>query len=486
MQSKKHEKQNNRVNVIIYELNEVPWEIVDLYIKERPHSNLASLIVKSSCLTTVNEDPTPFQPWRTWPTFHKSMYSDEHNSFDLGQNPKTFYGENIWDVAEANGLRVGLFGVMQSWPPHQLKNGGFYIPDTFSPSPEAFPESMRRFQEFNLLMTKRNNFSSESNLNIWELLLVGMDFVKKGITPYTVYNIGLSLIKERIDARYKAGRSILQVLPGFDLYWKLHLKYQPNLSIFFTNHVAGMMHRYWGDGVPGYAEVFNHRVDKVFSTFICKAMDMFDHQLGRIMNFVSQNQNTVLIVASSMGQGPIPPVLDVQESYVVEDTKRLVSALNLGNAQEGLAMYPRTALIFSNEENAKTAIKQLQSVTSRSGLKFYDFNLYENSLTFAIKADSASPGLSRDVSYSSSLEEKSLTTLTTGKVEELGISIKTRPGGGNTAYHTPEGIFITYGSGIVPNPSRQKVSVLDAAPSILSLLDLPQPESLRGKPISLF
>jgi hypothetical protein len=215
-------------------------------------------------------------------------------------------------------------------------------------------------------------------------------------------------------------------------------------------------------------------------------MDMFDHQLGRIMNFVSQNQNTVLIVASSMGQGPIPPVLDVQESYVVEEPSRLVSALNLGKAQEGIAMYPRTALIFSNEENAKAAIKKLQSVTSSSGLKFYDFNLYENSLTFAIIADSASPGLSRDVSYSSSLEEKSLTTLTTGKIEDLGISIKTRPGGGNTAYHTPEGIFITYGSGILPNPSRQKVSVLDAAPSILSLLDLPQPESMKGKSISLF
>jgi hypothetical protein len=212
-------------------------------------------------------------------------------------------------------------------------------------------------------------------------------------------------------------------------------------------------------------------------------MDMFDHQLGRIMNFVSQNQNTVLIVASSMGQGPIPPILDVQESYVLEDPRRLVSALNLGNAEEGLAMYPRTALNFYNEKNAKAAIKQLQSVTSISGLKFDDFNLYENSLTFAIGSGSHSPGLSRDVSYSSSLEEKSLTT---GKVEDLGISIKTRPGGGNTAYHTPEGIFITYGPEIAPNPSRQKISVLDAAPSVLSLLDLPQLESMRGKSISLF
>lgn len=481
MQSKTYEQQNKRMNVIIYELNEVPWEIVDLYLKKRSKSNLESLIKNSSCLTTVHDDPVPSQPWRTWPTFHKSMYTEEHNSFDLGQEPKTFHGENIWDVAEANGLRIGLFGPMQSWPPHQPRNGGFYIPDTFSQSSETFPESMRRFQEFNLLMTKRNGFSSDFNLNAWDLFLAGLDVFKKGISPYSIYNICQSLIKERTDQRYKAGRSIIQVLPCFDLYWKLHLEHQPNLSIFFTNHVAGMMHRYWGDGVPEYAEAFSYKVDSIFTNFIIQAMDYFDHQLGQIMNFISQNQNTILIVASSMGQGPVPPGSE-QNCYVLEDINRLVSTLNLGEVEEGLAMYPRIPLKFPNEKSALSAITALRSVTSSAGAMFGDFKLYENSLTFAIHFDYSSVGLSKEVSYSSSSGEKSLTT---GQIEDLGISIKTRPGGANTAYHTPDGIFISYGPGIVPNQSRQKISILDAGPSILSFLDLPQSKSMHGKPFNI-
>ena len=34
----------SRRDVILYELNEVPWTIVDYYITRRPNSNLAELI----------------------------------------------------------------------------------------------------------------------------------------------------------------------------------------------------------------------------------------------------------------------------------------------------------------------------------------------------------------------------------------------------------------------------------------------------------
>lgn len=492
MQSKSYGKQNQRMDVILYELNEVPWEIVDLYIKKYPKSNLASLLANGCCMTTVNEDPVSFQPWITWPTFHKSMYSEEHNSFQLGQDPSTIYGENLWDVAESNGLRIGLFGPMQSWPSHKPENGGFYIPDTFSRSADTFPESMKRFQEFNLLMTKRNGFSSEAKLNIRELLLMGLDILKKGLHYYSVYHICQSLIKELIDERYKAARSVIQVLPSFDLYWKLHLESKPNLSIFFTNHVAGMMHRYWGHGVPGYAEAFDYKVDNIYSSFITEAMGRFDHQLGRVMKFVSRNPNTVLLVASSMGQGAVPSGGDGRECYLIKDVKRLISKLNLEDAEEGLAMYPRTSLKFHNHESAEAAITALQSITSSAGLKFREFILHENTLSFVIQPFN-STDLTRDVTYSP-LPEKSLikgalpgeiSPSTSGQIEDLGIEIKIRPGGGNTAYHTPEGIFISYGTGVVPNQSRQLIDILDAAPSILSLLDLPQPKSMKGKPVDI-
>src|SRR4051812_28857551 len=103
----KRARSNGRRSVILYELNEVPWEIIDLYTSRKPGSTVARLTSSARCQTTVNDDPEHLSPWRTWPTFHKGLYSKDHGSFELGQDPATFRGENIWDVAEAEGLRFG-------------------------------------------------------------------------------------------------------------------------------------------------------------------------------------------------------------------------------------------------------------------------------------------------------------------------------------------------------------------------------------------
>lgn len=478
MESQIYEREKKARNVIIYELNEVPWEIVDLYVKQRPKSYLARLIQEGSCLTTVNEDPIALKPWRTWSTFHKSMYTNEHNSFDLGQDPATFRGNSIWEIAEANELSIGLFGVLQSWPPHKPKAGGFYVPDTFSKQSEAFPESLSWFQEFNLRMTKNNGFSAESNLNPRQLVTAGLKLVNQGLSPYSIRNTCLHLVKERLDRRYKAGRSILQVLPCFDLYWKLHLKHKPNLSIFFTNHVAGMMHRFWGDLVPRYLEEFDYTPNRFLGDFIIEAMDRFDHQIGTVIKFVAKNPDTILIVASSMGQGSVPKNTKMEESYVVRDVGKFASELNLGEVEEGMHMYPRTALNFPDDKSMQKAIAALQTVTTASGLKFYNFRTYNRSLIFSITSGS-SKNLSEDVCYSPLQQDSN--ALRQGKISDLGIAIQHRPGGGNTGHHIPEGIFISYGAAIEPNSTREKMSLLDVAPSILKLLGLSKSQSMRGK-----
>ena len=166
-------------DVILYELNEVPWSVVDYYVEQRPDSNFAALVKNGQSLTTVNSGPAGrLQPWRTWPTLHTSMY--DHNSFDLGQDPDTFRGDPIWDVAEKAGLNVGLFGPLQSWPARKFAHGGFYIPDTFSQDSKTYPESLRGFQDFNLSMTRKMGFDSNVALNPRMLAGAGLDLLRHG------------------------------------------------------------------------------------------------------------------------------------------------------------------------------------------------------------------------------------------------------------------------------------------------------------------
>lgn len=69
-------------------------------------------------------------------------------------------------------------------------------------------------------------------------------------------------------------------------------------------------------------------------------MDLFDRHLGLILRYMKANPATVLIVAASMGQGPIR-YRHLGRTFVVERPETLLAELELPAAEVGLAMYPR-------------------------------------------------------------------------------------------------------------------------------------------------
>jgi hypothetical protein len=385
----------------------------------------------------------------------------------LGQDPDTFRGVNIWDVAEQEGLSVGLFGPLQSWPPRQFAHGGFYVPDTFARTPATIPASLSRFQEFNLSMTSELGFSPDAPVGPGRMIGAGLDMVRKGLSPWSTRKLARQLLRERKDARFKAGRSMMQALPAFDLFWRMVRKTDPDLSIFFTNHVAGMMHRFWGDAVPGYSEQYGYEVDEVFGGFVVEAMDLFDHQLGVILKRVDAHPGTVLVIAASMGQGSIP-YEHIAETYVVDDLSRLASTLGLGPVEEGLSMYPMNSLEFPTEASAMRAGEILPLVMSGGEPLISDVRVDGVSVSFRVRLEFDGAELSHDVEFRTEVGGAK----TAGTIEALGISTAKRLGGGNTAYHIPDGIFITYGNGVEPDSSRSQFDVREASTEVLGHLGL--------------
>ncbi len=117
-----------------------------------------------------------------------------------GQDPTTFRGEPIWDVAESAGLSVGVFGPMQSWPARRFRHGGFYIPDTFSRDAKTFPPTLETFQTFNLAMTGENGFSPDAAMHPKALAATAATLVRQGLTPpRSMATLGTHLVKERVD-----------------------------------------------------------------------------------------------------------------------------------------------------------------------------------------------------------------------------------------------------------------------------------------------
>jgi hypothetical protein len=466
--------------VIVYELNEVPWEIVDRFVSKRPQSALAGLLRDGDTMTTVVDDLVPLQPWRTWPTFHKSLNPVEHKSFDLGQDPRTFHGPAIWDVVEEAGGSVGLWGPLQSWPAREFKHGSFYFPDTFSIDAKTFPTSLSRFQAFNLKATQENGFSSDAPVKPADVIGVGVDLARQGLTLRTTATMVQQLIKERRDRRYKGRRSLMQAPLNFDLYWKLQRKYRPDLSIFFTNHVAGMMHRFWGDAIAGYAEQEGYPADPVFGEFIDSGMELADQQLAKIRRYVEAHPDTFLLVAASMGQGPVP-YERLGGVFVVEQPDRLASVLGLPKIKANLAMYPHVALQLPEIDDALPAAQALATVRRGNGAPLFgDLRLLGSVVSFQVDNYGGAQEGETAMTVGPLADGRDTHSLT---LEELGIAVQPRLGGSNTAYHVPEGMAVAFGTGVKADQGRRKVDILDVTPSLLSdVLGLEPAASMKGKP----
>ena len=96
-------------------------------------------------------------PWTTWPTLHRGVNNNYHGIQFINQ-PLDYAKKYppIWEVLQRNGIKVGVFGSLQSYPPIVSENISFYLPDTFSPDDDAYPKLLKEFQSFNLKICSKN------------------------------------------------------------------------------------------------------------------------------------------------------------------------------------------------------------------------------------------------------------------------------------------------------------------------------------------
>lgn len=307
-------------NVILLEVNEVPLSIWDRYASAHPNSSTARLMEGSHQLQTVSEDvgyetrrsnsgvaiqKQQLAPWTTWPTVHRGVTNIEHGIWDIGQDltePNRAHPP-VWDILAANGVSVGVFGSLHSYPIPSEYNYSFYVPDPFAAGSETIPTDVEAFQAFSLGATRR------SSRNVG-----GVDprqaasFVAKspllGLRPSTGVALARQLIEERRNPAVATRRRAFQSLVGFDVFDKLLNSHRPAFSTFFVNHVAAAMHRYWAAAYPEDYE--NPQGDQkwrvTYRDEIDFAMGVVDQIIERLLKFCDDNPTYSLAIASSMGQ----------------------------------------------------------------------------------------------------------------------------------------------------------------------------------------
>jgi hypothetical protein len=339
--------------LILYELNEVPWRVIDWYIQRRPSSAFAHLLRSAKTFTTVTKDEGELHPWTTWPTLHRGVYNARHNIRFINQDlTEANAYPPIWETLTMSGKKVGVFGSLQSYPP--VQNGyAFYVPDTFSPGCETFPQEYLAFQRFNLRQTQQDGAQAAPLQFDTSILSDVLKMMQVGLSISSCITIAMHVAKERFNPLYRSRRSVLQGVVAFDIFKYALNKTKPDFCTFFTNHVAGMMHRYWKHTFPEDFDFNLHTsADNFHAGSIEFAMDVADEQLAYLIKYVDSVEG-VLILASSMGQEAIERGEYFGE-WRIKDVPKFLSSIGWqAPVQNMLAMQPDFNFSFDSEADAE-------------------------------------------------------------------------------------------------------------------------------------
>jgi hypothetical protein len=453
--------------LLVLEINEIPWRVIDLYSHDKRYSAINDFFSRALTFTTFTVDkPGMMDPWVTWPSLHRGMSNTSHNVKNLGQDPTTFKGVPIWEEFRNLGHSIGICGSMQSWPPLDPGPGGFYIPDTFAHDASCIPAHIQPFQSFNLNQVARNGrVVNGGGLVQMDTLKIICSMPSLGISTRTIIMLILQLFGERIDPSVRARRPIFQAILMWDIFRKLYQpKMPPTFSTFFTNHVAGIMHRYWKHIFP---EDFDGKYDyepKVHLETMDFAMRVLNDILAEALNFTKLNPDLVLVFATSMGQGPIKYNSHNGYETSIFDPSALmhVFGLDLSHYKPLLAMAPQAAVEISNISLRKSLITNLESARTLTGNKI--FVVLEMGISLSIT--SITPSL-EDIKAGGFFKNLGGALV---PWNDAGIAMnKVDPG---TAYHIPEGVLAVVASGITSQDTRSPLPVDQVKEMLIGLTGL--------------
>lgn len=467
-------------NIILFELNEVPFRVIDYYYEKFPQSTLAQTLSKSYQFETLTKDEGHLHPWSTWPTIHRGVNNEKHGIKDIGQDLTKVNKDypSIWEILKNKEIKTGVCASLHTYPvPENYCDYKFFIPDPFSPVPKAHPKHVIPFQKFNLDMARKSVRNVDISINKLGAIKLGLSFPKLGITFSTIKDVIGQIISERRASWKSTRRRTYQSVLAFDVFYKLLKKEKPQFATFLSNHAASAMHRYWAATFPKDYKDNNLSEEWInrYSGEIDFAMHKFDKFLAKLVRFVDRHPEYKLVVASSMGQKATKAEPLISE-LAVADFSSFLSSLGMNEEEYEIlpAMHPQYNLNVKAdfEEKFINALKDIsvkgESINFREKENgFFSLDFGHTNLT------------SDDIKLNDAICSPNEIGLVNQLVDEEASG---------TAYHTPVGsMFIYDPKNLQANKDRLfNIDTTRIAPSILKNFNIERPEYMNKELIEEF
>lgn len=453
-----------RKPVILLELNELTPQLIDRFIAEGHLPNFERLRDDSQAFVTdAQEQPPQLEPWIQWVTVATGMPYGDHKVFNLGDNASLKF-PSIWDIVSGNGEPVWVCGSMNAHYTPGIK--GAVVPDPWSV--HVSPSDPELSPYFDFVRANVQEHTRDKTAGGGASMRRFLKFMMThGLSAGTIFAIVSQLAREKFGDHYWRRAVILDRLQ-FDLFAHYYRKIRPTYSTFFLNSVAHFQHMYWRHFQP---ELFQVRPSDEERATYGDAMLFGYRQMDRLIGDMRKlvGENAVLAFATALSQ---QPCLKYEGSggktfYRPHDFSQFLKVAGIDPRQAHVepVMSEEFHLRFANEVDAERAARQMAELkigerevmrVSRNG----------NSLLVGC-------GIFEELSPDTMLKSATGTQRFTNVFYHVDLK--------KSGIHHPDGVFWVRVPGMAGRVHREKVPLVDVAPTLLALMDMPIPAAMPGK-----
>lgn len=465
---------NSTGALLVLELNEITWDLVDPLMERGLLPNFQALVRDGARADAwASEEPRHLDPWVTWTTLYSGVPQSVHGLAMLEQDRETVRAKRLWDYLADQGLRIGLFGSANSWPPAPVE--GFWVPGPFARDFATYPSELEPIQALNVGLTRGHTAGSAGTAARPKMADLAPSLMRLGLRPATMLLMAREMLGIRRNPRTRWKLAALQPLVNADLFSALYRRHRPQFATFHSNHVAYYMHRFWRAMQPEAFDVPPSEDERAtYGKCIEHGYMVADRLLGVMRRLAGPDVN--LAVLSSCGQQPATGgrYSEDQRQGHVGLQIRIKSLLEkLGVAEQtrySNLMAPQWKLDFTDPAALERTAELIAGAR----------NVTRNAAPFAVhrEGESLCVGPYRNQQLGDELELLTPTGHVRLPAREL---LEQHAEVAKSGRHHPKGVLLLHGPDVVAGVNLGRCDNLDIAPTLLTLLRQQVPEAMTGR-----